>query len=42
VRQFGCILDVAITVHDRDPARAREICQLLQGERAGQCLGELE
>lgn len=42
VRQFGCMLDVASTVFAQDPARGREICQMLKGERVGQCLGELE
>jgi hypothetical protein len=42
VRQFGCMLDVASTIFAQDPARGREICQLLQEERVEQCLGELE
>ena len=41
-RHFGCVLDVAGAIYASDPGRSREICELLQGDRVGQCLGELE
>lgn len=42
VRQFGCMLDVATIVHALNPEEGQTICQLLSGERVGQCLEELE
>jgi len=42
VRQFGCMLDVAITVYATDPEGGLAICTLLSGERVNQCLQEVE